>query len=97
VFLLATRWEPSHCLGPDGLLLRMEPNGSLVTHADLKSIAAPPWNEIVVDGRGRAYVNGGGMALVTSDGSVRQVADGFAFLNGMSVTPEQRKAADVWQ
>jgi sugar lactone lactonase YvrE len=26
--------------GPEGLVLRMEPNGSLVTHADLKGISA---------------------------------------------------------
>ena len=46
------------------------------------------WNEIVVDGRGNAYINGGGfnplagekfasgiIAMVTPDGSNRQVAD----------------------
>jgi sugar lactone lactonase YvrE len=55
----------------------------------------------VVDGRGNTYVNnisfdfmGGGafapgiIALVTPDGSVRQVADGIAFPNGMAVTPD---------
>ena len=41
----------------DGLLLRREPDGSLVTHADLTSLSDHPWNEIVVDGRGNAYVN----------------------------------------
>jgi len=86
----------------DGLLLRREPDGSLVTHGDLTSVSdPPPGNELVVDGRGNAYVNGpgfdmmagadfapGGVALVTPDGSARQVADGIAFPNGMLVTPD---------
>ena len=41
----------------DRRLLRREPDGSLVTHADLASLAEHPWNDIVVDGRGNAYVN----------------------------------------
>src|SRR5438132_2035922 len=84
----------------DQLLLRMEPDGSLVTHADLTSLSDHPWNEIVVDGRGNAYLNNIGfnfpggefapgiIALVTPDGSTRQVADGVAFPNGMVVTPD---------
>jgi sugar lactone lactonase YvrE len=40
-----------------GRLMRREPNGSLVTHADL---GTPGWNDIVVDGRGHAYVNRAG-------------------------------------
>jgi len=76
--------------GSAGLLLRREPGGSLVTYADLTSFSAAGWNEIVVDGRGNAYVNGGPgiIALVTPDGAVRQVADGFAFPNGMAITPD---------
>jgi sugar lactone lactonase YvrE len=85
----------------DRLLLRREPDGTLVTHADLKSLSSGSWNEIVVDGRGSAYVNGadfdlmageeprpGIIALVTPDGSARQVADGIEFPNGMAVTPD---------
>jgi sugar lactone lactonase YvrE len=85
----------------DRLLLRREPDGTLVTHADLGSLSDGSWNEIVVDGRGNAYVNGAGfdlmageefapgiIALVTPDGSARQVADGIAFPNGMAVTPD---------
>jgi sugar lactone lactonase YvrE len=84
----------------DGLLVRREPDGSLVPHADLSGIGRG-FNEIVVDGRGNIYVNGGGfdlmageefapgvVVLVTADGSVRQVADGIAFGNGMAVTPD---------
>ena len=86
----------------DGLLLRRELDGRLVTHGDLSSVSKPPaGNELVVDGRGNAYVNGGGfdlmageafapgiVALVTPDGLARQVADGLAFPNGMLVTPD---------
>jgi sugar lactone lactonase YvrE len=39
------------------LLLRREPDGSLVTHADLSGVSAKPWNDIVADDRGNAYVN----------------------------------------
>ncbi|MBZ9724563.1 SMP-30/gluconolactonase/LRE family protein [Mesorhizobium sp. B2-5-9] len=89
--------------GREGLLLRQEADGSLVTHADLRGLSKSPWNEIVVDGRGNIYVNGGGPApatgqhfgpgtivLVTPDGAVRQVADTIAFANGMAVTPDNK-------
>jgi sugar lactone lactonase YvrE len=80
-------------------LLRREPDGSLVEHADLGGLAAD-WNELVVDGRGNIYVNGGCdfepgegeppgiVALVGRDGSVRQAAEAIAFPNGMVVTPD---------
>jgi hypothetical protein len=38
-------------------LLRREPDGSLVTHAGLSRISEEPWNDIVVDDGGNAYVN----------------------------------------
>ena len=84
----------------EGLLLRMEPDGTLVTHADLTGLSDHSWNDIVVDGRGNAYVNNIGfdfpggefapgiVALVTPHGAARQVADGVAFPNGMAVTPD---------
>jgi sugar lactone lactonase YvrE len=86
--------------GREALLLRREADGSLVTHADLSGLDQTPWNDIVVDGRGNVYVNNSGfnlgvdefapgiVALVAPDGSVRQVADGVAFPNGMAVTPD---------
>ena len=75
--------------GREGLVMRTERDGSLVTHADLRSLSAYGWNEIVVDGRGNAYINGGpGIVLVAPDGSVRQVAESFAFPNGMTITPD---------
>jgi sugar lactone lactonase YvrE len=92
---------------PDGRLLvtgeelmRREPDGSMVRHADLSGLGVDGFNEIVVDGRGNIYVNGGCefhpdegeapgiIALVTPDGAVRQVADKIAFPNGMAVTPD---------
>jgi sugar lactone lactonase YvrE len=84
----------------DRRLLRQEPDGSLTTHADLSPLGTHPWNDIVVDGRGHAYVNNigfdfpegefepGTVALVTPDGAARQVAQGLAFPNGMAVTPD---------
>ena len=103
-FPFSIDWLPNGRLlvtsGHDGRLQRREPDGSLVTHADLTSLSNG-WNEIVVDGRGNAYLNSAGfdlmagekfapgiIALVTPDGSARQVADGIAFPNGMAVTPD---------
>jgi sugar lactone lactonase YvrE len=99
-------WLPDRRLlivsGRDRVLLRREPDGSLVPHGDLSGLDRG-FNEIVVDGRGNAYVNGAGfdfvageefapgfVALVTPDGAARQVADGIAFPNGMAVTPDNR-------
>ena len=78
--------------GQERLLLRMEPDRSLVTHADLNGLTPGAFNEIVVDGRGNIYVNGGDIvALVRPDGgAVRKVADSIAFPNGMAVMPDNR-------
>jgi sugar lactone lactonase YvrE len=99
---------------PDGTLLctgsglmRVEADGRLVPHADLSAFAGD-WNEVIVDGRGNAYVNGGMfgsqdapagvIALVTPEGEARQVADGLAFPNGMAITPDNRTliVAESW-
>jgi sugar lactone lactonase YvrE len=76
--------------GRESLLVRREPEGALVPQADLRRLSDQLWNEIVVDGRSNAYLNGGPgiVALVTPDGSARQVAEGLAFPNGMAVTPD---------
>ncbi len=74
-------------------LLRREPDGSMVRHADLSGISSFGWNEIVVDGRGNIYLNSinfGIIALVTPDGTARQVAGDLAFPNGMVITPDNR-------
>ena len=82
--------------GREGLLMRQEADKTLAVHADLRGVSGL-WNEIVVDGRGNAYVNGGSqvmtgglgiIVLVAANGSVRKVADGILFPNGMAVTPD---------
>lgn len=73
---------------PDGRLLCRQPDGSLTTYEELSQVSDKSWNEIVVDGRGNAYVNGEILALVTPDGTVRRVAANFAFPNGMAITPD---------
>ncbi len=107
-FPLCVDWLPDGSLlvvsARDGLLLRRDQDGSLVTYGDLKTASDPPAiNELVVDGHGNAYVNGGSfdmmagepfapgiVALVTADGSARQVAEGLAFPNGMLIMPDDR-------
>jgi len=107
-FPLCVDWLPDGRLlvvsAQDGLLLRQERDGSLVTHGDLRTASTPPaGNELVVSSGGHAYVNGGGfslmageefapgiVALVAPDGSARQVADGLAFPNGMLIMPDDR-------
>jgi sugar lactone lactonase YvrE len=95
---------------PDGRLLivsarkqrlfRMELDASLTTYADLGVLSGHPWNDVVVDGRGNAYVGNLGfdfpggefapgiLALATRDGALRQVADGLSFPNGLAVTAD---------
>jgi sugar lactone lactonase YvrE len=82
-------------------LLRQEPDGSLATHADLTNVfPAPQWNDIAVDPRGNVFLNNiafqfpggefqpGIVAVVPASGPARVVAEGFAFPNGMAVTPD---------
>lgn len=78
--------------GREGRVVQQAPDGSLVTYADLRPVSDTVWNEIVVDQRGYAYVNGGPgiVAVVGPDRRVRQVADGLAFPNGMAITPDNR-------
>jgi sugar lactone lactonase YvrE len=54
----ATNWLPDGRLlitGPE--LIRVEPDGSRVRHADLGHISPFEWSELTVDGRGNVYVN----------------------------------------
>ncbi|GII52608.1 gluconolaconase [Planotetraspora thailandica] len=101
---LCTAWQADGRLvivdSEQGLLLRLEPDGSLVTLADLNGLGSG-WNDIVIDGRGNIYVNRIGFDMLAGaafdpgyvvhigpDGSARQVADDIAFPNGMAVTPD---------
>jgi sugar lactone lactonase YvrE len=73
----------------------------LELHADLRAVdAIHPWNDIAADSRGNAFVNNIGfdfpggepapglIAVVTPDGTARQVADELLFPNGMAVTAD---------
>lgn len=99
---LCTAWTPDGRLlvvdSARGRLVRREPDGSLGTYAELGRAG---WNDIVVDGRGNAYLNRPGfdptageaprpgyVHLVRADGTVVEVADDIAFPNGMAVTPD---------
>jgi sugar lactone lactonase YvrE len=54
----AVNWLPDGCmLVTGGELMRVEPDGSRVRHADLSHISAYGWSEITIDGRGNVYVN----------------------------------------
>lgn len=74
----------------------------LTEYADLTALAAPPWNDLVVDPHGTVFVGQTGFAFpaeafapariaaVTPDGTVRLVAEDVAMPNGMAVTPDGR-------
>jgi sugar lactone lactonase YvrE len=93
---LSVDWLPDGRLlvvdGPRRRLLRLEPDGALAAVANLGSLGEGPANELVVGGAGNAFVNGGagGVAHVTPDGSVRRVADGLKFPNGMALVDRDR-------
>jgi sugar lactone lactonase YvrE len=85
-------------------LLTVEDDGDLRTYADLAAVSRFGSNDIVIDGRGNAYVNSpnfdfaegppegdvqpGLVALITPDGSAGVVATDLAFPNGMAVTAD---------
>lgn len=71
--------------GPRRLLLCQAADGSVDVLADLTRFGEPPFNELVVDAAGNAYVNGstGVVVRVQPDGSARSVADGLQWPNGM--------------
>jgi sugar lactone lactonase YvrE len=88
----------------DRRVLRVDSDGAVTTHADLMELA--PWhcNDMVVDGRGFAYVGNFGFDLyaegaadtpkpttivvVEPDGSARVAADNVRFPNGTVITPD---------
>lgn len=87
-------------------LLVLQDDGSLTTYADLSALSPYGCNDIVVDGRGNAYVNSpnfefadgppagpeqpGFVALVTPEGHARIVAEDIAFPNSMAITSDNR-------
>lgn len=85
-------------------LLAVEDDGSLTTYADLSPLSPFGFNDIVVDGRGHAYLNSGNfefaagppdgpvqpgfVALARRGEPVHVVAEDLAFPNGMAVTAD---------
>ena len=85
----------------DATVLRREPDGAAVVHAELHDVTRGWCNDMVVDGRGRAYVGSYGadyqageshsdvcLALVEPDGSARPVGEPLTFPNGTVLTPD---------
>src|SRR6195952_4313823 len=83
----------------DTRLLRREPDGSLVTHADLSDHVTGDPNDMVVDAQGRAWLGDFGFDLmggadvttaslsrVDPDGTVTTVARDLYFPNGSVIT-----------
>jgi sugar lactone lactonase YvrE len=89
----------------DRRLLRVEPDGTVVEHADLSPFARFQINDMVVDGHGHAFVgqmgydlHGGGGAgaepsallRVDPDGSAYEAAPALRVANGMAVANDDR-------
>ena len=87
----------------DARILRREPTGELVTHADLGGVVAGHLNDMTVTSDGRAYVGAFGFDLmggedmrpsivlrVDPDGTISVAADDIYYPNGMAITPEGR-------
>jgi sugar lactone lactonase YvrE len=86
------------------MALLVHDDSGLSTFADLSALSSYGFNDIVVDGRGHAYVNSGNfdfasgppdqpvqpgfVALVLPDGTARVVAEDLAFPNGMAVSAD---------
>lgn len=86
-------------------VLRLEPSGEVVVHAELGGLAVGGLNDMVVDDTGRAYVGSMGthpgsaprpvdadgvIILVEPDGSARVVADRLDAPNGPVLTDQGR-------
>jgi sugar lactone lactonase YvrE len=82
----------------DQRVLRLEPDGALVEHADLSGLATGHLNDMLVDDAGRGYVGNFGFDLMSGDplrtanlvridpdGTAQVAADGLAFPNGMAL------------
>jgi len=85
----------------DARVVRREPDGTLVTHADVSSHVTGHPNDLVVDDRGRAWLSNFGFDLMAGadvatagllridpDGTVVRVAEDLWFPNGSVLTPD---------
>jgi len=88
----------------DRRLLRVDDDGKTHEVADLSALATGPCNDMVVDGKGRAYVGNFGfdrhkgepprptcIVRVDPDGRVTRAADDLSFPNGTVITPDGRR------
>jgi sugar lactone lactonase YvrE len=80
-------------------------DGRLSLYADLSGIAAGAIDDMIIDGRGRAYVGDlgfdmppppdrgapGRIIVVMPDGTARVVAEGLRFPNGIAVSADHRR------
>lgn len=88
------------------VILRLEADGTVSTHADLSDIAVGPLNDMVVDAAGRAYVGASGTDELTAprpivgtgsiirvdpDGSARIVAPEMDSPNGPAITADGKQ------
>jgi sugar lactone lactonase YvrE len=91
----------------DRRVLRREPDGTLVTHADLHEMAPGHLNDMIVDSAGRAFVGNFGFDLmggaplastdlirVDPDGTATVAASDMWFPNGSVVTADGRLLVD---
>lgn len=87
----------------DRRLLRREPDGSLVEHADLSTLSDTNLNDLVVDSAGRAYISNFGFDVMSGapwshgviirvdpDGAAQVVAENLATPNGMALLDGDR-------
>jgi sugar lactone lactonase YvrE len=85
----------------DRKLMRREPDGTLVTHADLNGTAPGYLGDVIVDSQGRAYLGNFGFDLygnesmkptalhrVDPDGEIVEVAQDLWFPNGCVITKD---------
>ena len=90
-------------------VLRREPDGTLVTHADLAGVARGMCNDMVVDAAGRAYVGCFGFDLMTGapvapaplirvdpDGAVTVAAEDLLFPNGSVIIGDVLVVAETF-
>lgn len=83
----------------DRKILKLGNDGELTDYADLSGVAPRRTNDMIVDGKGRAYVGNFGfdfdegepqtttsLALVTPDGKVSATGGDLVFPNGMVIT-----------
>lgn len=87
----------------DRKVLRVEPDGSVVEHADVFDLCGGHLNDMIVGPTGNAYAGNFGfdlmggadhehttLILIRPDGSAQVVAEGLAFPNGMVITPDNK-------